>query len=101
MEQSYDPATLNKLLDTARKAATAMQDFSASQVERIVHAVANAALDKAEFYADWAVRESGYGRVESKILKNRSNAQPFQSLYGSRKRLFSMSGADIVLSLKT
>ena len=40
-------------------------------VQRIVEAVGRAAEDKAEHYAEWAVRETGFGVVEHKALKNR------------------------------
>ena len=77
MSDSFDTATLNRMLDIAQHAAVRMRHFSVSQVERIVRAVAQAGLDRAEFYAEWAVRELGYGRVESKILKNVSRQSPW------------------------
>ena len=77
MQESFDQATLDQLLNRAQAAASKMKNFSATQLERIVTAVLRAAVDKSEFYAEWAVRESGYGRVDSKILKNRGTAEQF------------------------
>jgi len=74
---NFDKSTLDHLLNTAQTAANRMKHLSAAQVERIVTAVAKAAAEKSEFYAEWAVRETGYGRVESKIAKNQSSSLPF------------------------
>jgi len=63
-----------QLFDTAHRAAEAYSTYSRSQVEKIVKAVAAAAADKAEFYAEWAVRETGFGDVPSKTIKNLSNS---------------------------
>ena len=38
---------------------------------RIVEAVARVAEDRAEHYAQWAVRETGFGVVADKVVKNR------------------------------
>jgi acyl-CoA reductase-like NAD-dependent aldehyde dehydrogenase len=62
--------TLDELYDTAEAAAGEFASYTLQQVETIVHAVANAAADRAEFYADWAVRETGYGSVAAKTAKN-------------------------------
>jgi len=65
-----DQAVVDTLLDNAQAAAQQFRQYSARQVKRIVDAVGNAAIEKAEFYAEWAVRETGKGRIEDKIFKN-------------------------------
>ncbi|MEY8201097.1 MAG: aldehyde dehydrogenase family protein [Colwellia sp.] len=60
----------DQLYTVAEKAAEAFEHFSTEQVEKIVNAVAEAAAEKAEFYAEWAVRETGYGNVPDKTAKN-------------------------------
>ena len=52
-------------------AANYYQKFDRNAVLRIAEAVAQAGHEKAEFYADWAVRESGFGVVEHKTIKNK------------------------------
>ncbi|MCP4822216.1 MAG: aldehyde dehydrogenase family protein [Shimia sp.] len=77
MQNDFDQATLDTIMNRAQPAAAKLATMSVSQIEKIVRAVARAAVDKAEFYAEWAVRETGYGRVESKVLKNKANAEPW------------------------
>ena len=80
LQAGYDPnqAIANELLDRAQGAARPFRSFSVRQVEPIVQAVADAAIETAEFYAEWAVRETGKGRVEDKITKNLISARAFQ-----------------------
>ncbi len=59
-----------QLFDVAHRAAAAYSVYGRSRVEKIVQAVAEAAAEKAEFYAEWAVRETGFGDVPSKTQKN-------------------------------
>lgn len=51
-------------------AARYFQTFDRESVFRIAEAVARAGYERAAHYADWAVRETGYGVVEHKTLKN-------------------------------
>lgn len=67
---SSENQIIEDLYTAAEKAAQQFASFTLPQVEAIVHAVANAAAEKAEFYADWAVRETGFGNVEAKTAKN-------------------------------
>lgn len=62
------------MLATAQSAASEFKSFDKTQVEKILHAVASAASDKAEFYAEWSVRETGFGCVEDKVKKNKRNS---------------------------
>ena len=62
------------LFDIAHWAAGAYASFTRDQVEKIVNAVAEGAAEKAEFYAEWAVRETGFGDVASKAEKNILNS---------------------------
>jgi acyl-CoA reductase-like NAD-dependent aldehyde dehydrogenase len=60
-----------QMLERARWAARTFATYDRASVARIAEAVARAAEDKAEHYAEWAVRETGFGVVEHKALKNR------------------------------
>lgn len=61
---------IEELYNTAEKAAEQYSTYSKEQVEKIVQAVVAGAEEKAAFYADWAVRETGFGNVEAKTAKN-------------------------------
>lgn len=60
-----------QMLERARWAARAYADYDQATVRRIVTAVAEVAESHAAHYAEWAVRETGFGVVEHKIEKNR------------------------------
>ena len=58
------------LLRRARAAAEAFRRMPPGQAMAIAGTVAKAAAGRARHYAEWAVRETGFGRVEDKIDKN-------------------------------
>ncbi|MCG9579534.1 aldehyde dehydrogenase family protein [Vibrio tubiashii] len=68
------PDNVNTMLTLANWAAAEFQSFTPQQVQHIVQQVSQAALEKSEFYADWAVKETGFGNVADKTLKNQVNA---------------------------
>lgn len=55
----------------AEKAQHILADMSQQQLDAIVEAVAKAFSREAAMLADMAVRETGFGNVEDKIVKNR------------------------------
>ncbi len=59
------------MLQRAHWAASAFASYPADAVTRIVEAVAEAAYQNAERYAEWAVRETGMGVVEHKRTRTR------------------------------
>ncbi|NIB40180.1 aldehyde dehydrogenase family protein [Pseudomaricurvus alkylphenolicus] len=61
---------IDSIYEVAQRAAQEFSHFRLEQVQAIVDRVAAAAGDKAEYYADWAVRETGYGDVQAKVAKN-------------------------------
>ncbi len=60
-----------QMLDRAQWAARAFARYDNATVVRIAEAVAKVAEAKSEHYAEWAVRETGFGVVEHKVVKNR------------------------------
>lgn len=72
-EQAYKPGLEVSLFQQGHKAADAYANFSLAQVEKIAQGVVKAAKEKSHFYAEWAVRETGFGDVESKTVKNEFN----------------------------
>ncbi len=68
-----DPAGVPRaraMLQRAEWAARAFARYDKGAVDAIVRATAEAAAAKAREYAEWAVRETGFGVVEHKVLKN-------------------------------
>ena len=59
------------LIERARKAQKEFEHFSQKQVDDIVRAMGKVIYDNAEMIAQEAVEETGYGRVDSKIVKLR------------------------------
>lgn len=59
-----------QMLELAGWASRAYARYDRASVMRIVEAAARAAESQAEHYADWAVRETGFGVVEHKVVKN-------------------------------
>lgn len=60
-----------QMLQRAHWASRAFSTYDIEAVRRIVEAVAAVAEQKAADYAEWAVRETGFGVTEHKTLKNR------------------------------
>jgi acyl-CoA reductase-like NAD-dependent aldehyde dehydrogenase len=68
-----DPAGVPRaraMLQRAEWAARAFARYDKQAVDKVVHAVAGAAAAKAAEYAEWAVRETGFGVAEHKVIKN-------------------------------
>jgi len=73
-ELTVEPAGVPRARQMLQRAAWATRtyaNYDVAAVRRIVTAVASVAESKAEHYAAWAVRETGFGVVEHKVLKNR------------------------------
>ena len=58
------------MLQRAQWAARSFGRYDKSSVDRIVNAVAQAGEEKAREYAEWAVRETGFGVPDHKVIKN-------------------------------
>jgi acyl-CoA reductase-like NAD-dependent aldehyde dehydrogenase len=58
------------MLQRAQWAARAFAGYDKAAVDRVVHAAAEAGAAKAREYAEWAVRETGFGVAEHKVVKN-------------------------------
>ncbi len=61
---------IDELAAKANEAAKQMENFTQEQVDKIVHEMAMAALDKHMPLAKMAVEETGRGIVEDKAIKN-------------------------------
>lgn len=58
------------MIERAEWAARAFTSYDADTVQRIVDAAAAAGAARAEEFAVWAVRETGFGVAEHKLVKN-------------------------------
>ena len=68
-----DPAGVPRaraMLQRAEWAARAFARYDKQAVDRVVHAAAQAGAARAREYAEWAVRETGFGVAEHKVIKN-------------------------------
>ena len=68
-------------VDRAAWAVTLFREADRAAVLRVAEAVARAADERAAHYADWAVRETGFGVAEHKAEKNRLCALPLLDHY--------------------
>ena len=62
-------------------AAKYFAEFDIQSVRRIADSVAAAGFERAAHYADWAVRETGYGVVEHKTAKNQNCSHALLDYY--------------------
>jgi acyl-CoA reductase-like NAD-dependent aldehyde dehydrogenase len=69
------------MLSRARWAASGLARLDRAGVQRVVDAVAEAGHGRAQAYAEWAVRETGFGRVEHKRIKNEACSRGIADLY--------------------
>ncbi len=63
-----------QMLARAHWAAGAFASYDRASVLRIAEAVATAAHAESRRYAEWAVRETGFGVVEHKVIKNEASS---------------------------
>jgi len=82
---SQSPAALiaqaDLVLERAKWAAEVFQRYDRDRTYAIAEAVAQEAHEKAAIYAEWAVRETGFGVAEHKKLKNELTSLPFLEYY--------------------
>jgi len=69
------------MLERARWASRAFATYDRASVLRIAEAVTRVAEGKAQHYAEWAVRETGFGVVEHKVVKNRLCSRGIMDTY--------------------
>jgi len=79
-----DPAGVPRaraMLQRAQWAARAFARYDKSAVDRVVHAAAAAGAAKAGEYAEWAVRETGFGVAGHKVAKNLASSTGLVEAY--------------------
>ncbi len=81
-----DPAGVPRaraMLQRAQWAASAFARYDKAAVDRIVHAAASAGAARAREYAEWAVRETGFGVPEHKVIKNLAGSTGLVEAYAA------------------
>ena len=74
-------AKADMVLERARWASQVFQRYDRATTQAIADAAARVAHAKAQDYALWAVKETGFGVVEHKALKNQLSSQPLVDHY--------------------
>jgi acetaldehyde dehydrogenase/alcohol dehydrogenase len=72
-EMLTDPAGVPRaraMLQRAEWAARSFARYDKQATDRVVHAAAQAGAAQAREYAEWAVRETGFGVADHKLIKN-------------------------------
>ena len=64
-----EKSMIDVMLEKARAAQAELEGYTQEQVDALVKAMGKVIFDNAEMIAKEAVEESGYGRVDSKIVK--------------------------------
>ncbi len=77
-------AHADMVLERARWASQVFQRYDRDQTLKIAQAVAKVAFAKAGDYAQWAVKETGFGVAEHKKLKNELSSTPLVEFYEDR-----------------
>ncbi len=88
-QRAVSPAAseIQELVARARAAQAKFEAFSQEQVDAIVRDIAKYVYDNAEPLAKMAVEESGIGRYEDKVLKNKGKARViWNNLKGKKSR---------------
>jgi acyl-CoA reductase-like NAD-dependent aldehyde dehydrogenase len=69
------------MLQRAQWAASSFARYDKAAVDRVIHAAAEAGAAKARQYAEWAVRETGFGVADHKVIKNIASSTGLVSAY--------------------
>src|SRR5690606_33834100 len=88
-QRAVSPAAseIQELVARARAAQAKFEAFSQEPVDAIVRDIAKYVYDNAEPLAKMAVEESGIGRYEDKVLKNKGKARViWNNLKGKKSR---------------
>jgi len=83
-EMPLEPAGVPRgrsMIERAEWAARAFASYDAVSVQRIVDAAAAAGAARAEEFAEWAVRETGFGVAAHKLVKNLACSTGVASTY--------------------
>ena len=78
-DTNVNQAIVDGLLTNAQQAAKVFSGYSEARVKKIIDAICDAAEETADFYSDWAVRETGKGRPADKNVKKLVTAKQFRS----------------------
>ena len=60
---------IDEMMEKARKAEEVLENYDQQQIDALVKAIGKTIFDNAEILAKESVEETGYGRVDSKVVK--------------------------------
>ncbi len=80
-DSAYETSLLK--IERSRWAVSRFQKMDHAATARVVQAAAAAAHAKSQFYAEWAVRETGMGVVAHKRQKNEACSKGLLDMYGA------------------
>ncbi len=88
-EKAAQTAKFQSIMDDkiakAKKALAALTPYTQEQVDKLVRACAKVVYDNGEELAKDAIEETGYGKYEDKVLKNKNKAKAiYWSLKGKK-----------------
>ncbi|MBL8895970.1 MAG: aldehyde dehydrogenase family protein, partial [Rhizobiales bacterium] len=96
-DRGFTPFHAAQLAEKARWAAQAYSTYERADVLKIAEAVANAAHKNARRYAEMAVRETGYGNIGDKTLKNEACSKGIFARYRGED----FTGVKLIPEIKT
>ncbi len=62
---------VDRIMEEVKRAQTLFADFSEEKVNRIIDAIHTVSMNNLEKWARFANEETGYGKVEDKVIKNK------------------------------
>lgn len=73
------------LMSKGKAAVEAIKDYDQKRIDCLVRAIGKAVYDNAQILAEIAVNETGYGKLESKVVKNRRTSMAAWSFLKDKK----------------
>lgn len=73
------------LMSKGKAAVEAVKDYDQKRIDCLVRAIGKAVYDNAQILAEIAVNETGYGKLESKVVKNRRTSMAAWSFLKDKK----------------
>jgi len=62
---------IDRVMEETKRAQTLFADFSEEKVNRVLEAIHTVSMSNLEKWARFAHEETGYGKIEDKVIKNR------------------------------
>jgi len=90
---------IDVLTSKALKALEVMKTFNQAQVDKIIKAMAEAGVANERYLAEFAVEETGIGKVEDKVIKNHFGTQVVYDYMKDAKSVGIIDETDGIISI--